>query len=633
MKKGVLGLIFCLFFSFNLVYSVVNISTCQDLDSIEDNSIEVYTIVNNIDCSKLAGYTAANNFGGLINGNNRYITNLNVTGTNVGLFASTSPNCTIKDVFITNSVFNGVTAGVFAGLIQGSFVNCTSIGNTITGSSGVGGFGGKATSGRLEVSQCSSNLNTITTNQTGSFSIGGFIGYSKADSSQFHHFIGSTSDENSITIISIGNTSDQYVYGGFAGHMVFAQVESCTSTNNIITGTKDNYSGVGGFAGLFEGNLTNSLSTLNAIITNDSSTVGGFIGTFTCGIYTCTIKNCVSTSNQVSGGSISGGFVGQVFQPGIIVDSTSSFNLVEGKYSNSALNLVRGGFVGFQYTGFISNSTSTFNQVNSQGTKWSSAYTGGFAGFSTSTIFWSSSINNTVFAEVGDVGGFAGSSIGEIADSMVYNTDGLNDIFVQTSNGNAGGLVGSSSKLTIFNCMVVLSGIRTLSPNKFSGGIIGNRSTSLVSILDSYFVGRTFVGSGTSKRGGIIIGGGSLNLDHSYPVKGNFWDSSYMSAKPYIDDSAEGISPSKFTSGVRFSGWEYPPWCFIEKHYPFLAFGGACQNPINVPNAPNSPYPSNGTRDALISVFVILLVIGGVFAGILIYRKYKSRNRFEYSSL
>ena len=87
--------------------------------------------------------------------------------------------------------------------------------------------------------------------------------------------------------------------------------------------------------------------------------------------------------------------------------------------------------------------------------------------------------------------------------------------------------------------MSIVSGIKTYSKGSYSGGIIGKRSSSYVSITNCYFVGRTFLVT-NSKRGGILIGGGNSDLVAVYPVENNFWDTSYISGKPFISGSGRG---------------------------------------------------------------------------------------------
>ncbi len=205
----------------------------------------------------VANRDIVNSFSGTFDG--RYYTIDNITydeanhfdntsvESNFGLFAKTTTNAQLDNIFITNMNITGPTDVNFCGLLSGdgsAFVvtNCHTQG-TITITSGVGGgeIGGMFGASGNDTSCIKCSANVVITSSSGSASseIGGFVG--RANGTYLDCYA-----EGSITMLGTP-TFGLNLVGGFAGKSLGAiSITNCYSAV-VITGKE--YFAVGGFLG------------------------------------------------------------------------------------------------------------------------------------------------------------------------------------------------------------------------------------------------------------------------------------------------------------------------------------------------------------------------------------------------
>jgi hypothetical protein len=261
-----------------------------------------------------------------------------------------------------------------------SFVNCTSVNNTIYGFKGrssVGGFVGYSWT-TLNVDNCNSENNLIVSesfiNDNFSQQAGSFFGYSSGA-----YF------SNSVAIDNIINCNGSVCYAaGFIGDSYSSNITNCTSMKNIITANSTSYSYVGGVFGRQSfGNLSTTLSAFNNIFafSNIGARAGGIIGraSGTCAISSLnsSFNNIISItspssssssshklykSSPLNRGSLSSGIASELCIASYICDSISSGNTIYSS-GESYYNADSGGVVSYQYISTITNCTSFNNSI------------------------------------------------------------------------------------------------------------------------------------------------------------------------------------------------------------------------------------------------------------------------------
>ena len=297
--------------------------------------------------------------------------NLNANGYIGGLVGYT-PNyghwnfTNINSQVNVTSTGTGYVAGVHAGLYNNSatYTNVVASGTITATNAGVNAVGGLVGLNGCGPGNCGNSI--LNSSFTGSIvslgsSIGGIVG-------SYSGTISNSYSTGTITISSGGNVSN---VGGLVGGM--AQTGCAISTSystmniNLPIGTGSTYSSVGGFAGYYSGNISQSYSTGNIIgdLTHLTS-AGGFLGYFVSGATTPSISDSYSTGN-IQGNS-PGGFVGS--------SNNTALTFARDFSTGEVITTTAGG--GFMGTGATSNliftnvfwdtTTSTYSTTDGGGT-------------------------------------------------------------------------------------------------------------------------------------------------------------------------------------------------------------------------------------------------------------------------
>jgi uncharacterized repeat protein (TIGR02543 family) len=420
--------------------------------------------------------------GGIVgNGGNVVITNCYNTG---DISSSSSSGGIAGGVggIITNCYNSGdissSSSGGIAGSVSGIITNCYNSGDISSSSSGgiAGSVGGMTT-----ITNCY-NTGALSSSSSLSYS-GGVIGY--------------VSNSDTVTIIDCYNTgefsssSSSSYFGGVVGYV--SDSDTVTITNCYNTGafssssSSSSYSPsfyFGGIVGYISSNIitiTNCYNTgafSSSLSSSSSFYFGGIVG-YVSYSDTVTITNCYNTgklslfSSSSSSSSSSGGVVGYILRSDtvMITNCYNTGDISSYPYSSSSHS---GGVVGY-----ISGSDTVMiaNCYNS-GDISSSSYS--------SSPFRSYSYSGGV------VGYISGSDIITITDC--YNTgDVSSSVFVSSySYSYSGGIVGHvdsvSTTITIKNNAAMSAEIKVdgSSSNKYLGRIVGNLSSSNVTISNNF---------------------------------------------------------------------------------------------------------------------------------------------------
>jgi len=179
------------------------ITTCTELQSINDGLTLNYKLANNIDCSDTInwnsgagfmpiGTDSSNSFLGSFNGNNHIISNLKINlpaGHSVGLFGysmGTISNVGLIDVNVIGYYYVGGLAGR---LYYGTISNCYSTGS-VSGAFEVGGLVGYQSGGTVSNSYSTGSA-------TASDYVGGLVGYQIGGTVSNSYSTGSVSSSGS----------------------------------------------------------------------------------------------------------------------------------------------------------------------------------------------------------------------------------------------------------------------------------------------------------------------------------------------------------------------------------------------------------------------------------------------------
>ncbi|MBO5884760.1 MAG: hypothetical protein J6Q51_03090, partial [Clostridia bacterium] len=224
-----------------------------------------YKLVKDIDLKSFDSWTpigSENAFSGNFDGNNKYISNMNITtGTNVGLFGRISSTSIVKNVVLVNPVINGSfdNAGGIVGINNGTIRSCKinnlqlkntkneSYNGAIAGITVNNSTDGKFTSfGYIDM--CTVKVNAET---AGTF--GGFTGY----------LAGSVIYNSRITELSYKTLDNSTHYGAFVGIMQ----DAINSTNYMFSVIKNSYVVVNNLK------LENSATKAGAVVGKNIDTV------------------------------------------------------------------------------------------------------------------------------------------------------------------------------------------------------------------------------------------------------------------------------------------------------------------------------------------------------------------------
>ena len=293
-------------------------------------------------------------------------------------------------------------------------------------------------------------------------------------------------------------TSTRTRAGGLIG---FAQnevsIKQSEITNGVITSESDR---AGGLAAHTNGNTTFDGVYCNTLTVTGKKTAGGFLGFSpnTVVIKNAEVNNCtVSSTNDRAGGLIATG-----------TNVTISNVNIRGTVCVTA-NEAAGGFGGYN-TEQLSIAKSSIHSavVNSAET-----YSGGFIGYTGGNVTISDTdlrSDSQITSEKIDAGGVIGHAKSGVNITNTKIIGSNTEIIAMT--GNAGGLIGGfeNSGLTINNSAVSAF---VNSKNGDAGGLIGNMSSTAKGskISNSFYGGRTVKGAyGTS-----IVYKGTV-YEHSY---------------------------------------------------------------------------------------------------------------------
>lgn len=274
-------------------FDPTNITTCTQLQGMNNGLNINYTLGSNVDCSDTVNWNSGEGFLPVGNSTSGFEF--------IGILQGNNYN--ITDLFINRPSEEGV--GLFSNTSSVEINNVGLVNINITGNDSVGGLIG------FSILSIISNSYVIGYIQGGEDDVGGLIGDG-----------GDSIINNSYVIINISGDSST---GGLIGSGGGANISNSYSTG-IVNGSEGSSSSIGGLLGLGSGSyITNSYST--ADIFSDSQDVGGLVGHGNGG----DIINSYSTGNVKSitgSGDEVGGLVGQ--GDGVNISNSYSTGNVSG---------------------------------------------------------------------------------------------------------------------------------------------------------------------------------------------------------------------------------------------------------------------------------------------------------------
>lgn len=497
----------------------IEITNAEQLASIQkykDNNTDSgilgynFTLMNDIDASKVNGYEAIGSGGtaytGIFDGRDHRIIGLEVNGNDAGIFGTVGNGGTVENLRVYSSKFNGTdTAGAIAGINNGTIQNVTTIGNDVTvqGSAksvtinniNVGAAGGIAgintgtvddveTTGSVVAGNAADNSGALST-------AGGIVGINQSGAEVKNSY------SDSAVTASAGST---YGLGGVAGvnFGTLSQVDSLGVTRGLYKDNTGQYvaqSGqVGGLAGINTGTIN---SGYNESIVNGSREIGGIAGVNNGG----TITNVVNAANvtgdgnkDAADGTYTGGLVGN--NSGSITNGRNNGEITGHKYvgglvgsnakGSTLTNLVNdssASITGDSYVGGIAGSNAgiiTADEENdnliNRGVITGNKYVGGVAGVNTGTI--TNTNNNVILHATGDNAQYFGGVAGwnGIAGT-IENATNRADIYAENAS-YVGGIAGKNDgTLNGFN-----GNYGNVTGKDHVGGVIGENTTDITGV-------------------------------------------------------------------------------------------------------------------------------------------------------
>jgi|GEM_PF-3501380 len=240
------------FFTPNAVFALTDISSCAELQSIDDDLAEDYQLTQDIDCSGVANFNIIGSsvapFTGTFDGQDFTVDGVTISGS-AGYEAPFARNGgTIQDVGFTNVDINSsnISSNAFvAGLVAvnngGTIQNSYTTGTVVAAGWKIGGLVGSNENGStIHQSYSSANM-------SGTLRVGGLVGQNS----------GSTITQSFATGNATG-TSNQV--GGLIGVQSGAGADV---SNSYSTGNVTGNSSVGGFIGYSEQRISNSYTRSN----------------------------------------------------------------------------------------------------------------------------------------------------------------------------------------------------------------------------------------------------------------------------------------------------------------------------------------------------------------------------------
>ena len=301
----------------NGYYAINDVSDFKQLLAFGQDSSLKFRLKNDLDLATAPSFYIPY-LAGQFDGNGHEISNLSFSSDlvqQVGLFGYLAPSGNISGVGVVNVNITGSwRVGGLVGYTYEGTVSMSYSTGSVTGGMGVGGLG-----------------------------VGGLVGWSEA---------GTVS--NSYSTGSVTGVTGSGGVGGLVGYNYEGTVSNSYSTGDVTGGTGSG--GVGGLVGYnYEGTVSNSYSTGDVTGGTGSGGVGGLVGGSNIG----TVSDSYSTGN-VTGDSHVGGLVG--VNGGTVSDSYSTGSVT----GNNDV----GGLVGGNEDGTVSNSfwdIETSGQATSDG--------------------------------------------------------------------------------------------------------------------------------------------------------------------------------------------------------------------------------------------------------------------------
>lgn len=236
------------------------------------------------------------------------------------------------------------------------------------------------------------NIHLLYVNIIGSSSVGGLVGLQNSDNLS-----------ELITNCSVaGYVEAKATVGMLIGHAVYAIINDCNSSGELIS-IKNDTNNAGGLVGEYWcGSLHNSYSDIS--ITSQGNGIGGLIGQAD---FLNSIKNCYSIMSIKN----SQNFIGGLF--GTLTSDSSRRTVIDGCFVRgeiSSLGEQIGGFVGFSsgygYDNF--NYPVTFNNCYTNVDINGNDIVGGFVGKTYDYIFYKNCYSRGYVTGSSNVGGFIG---------------------------------------------------------------------------------------------------------------------------------------------------------------------------------------------------------------------------------
>lgn len=444
-----------------------NVNLDEWVDGDTDNGLipDPYTIVTNNGyfgfepIGQADYYNEGMGFTGTLDGQGYTISDLWIfrKGSESGGLIGYANDATIKNTTLTNArIVGGPNTGGFLG--QGNGVTLQSLTNNQGMVRAYLSYYGGGIAGRMMNESTAENLNVIDGNVHGSGNIiGGLIG---------------TVDGS--TVIDSETSADvdggEYIGGAF-GEIVNSQINSVDATGDVVSNSNEDEYLPG--------------------ISKSGSYTGGFAGY----VASSTINNARATGSVSAEGSNTGGFMGYANEA-TITDSYATGN-VSGNESV-------GGFGGMIFTSEITNSTATGDVTSIGGN------IGGFVGQSyCESVFLRTSASGDVTAGNGNAGGFAGFDGCMGPGSTFTEAAAHGDV---EGNNVIGGFIGESYFSTFVN---VYSG-GSVSANDQVGSFAGTLSSG--NVTNAYARGLI-----TLRDAGTLVGGFANDATDTV-FTNSFWD-------------------------------------------------------------------------------------------------------------
>ena len=346
-----------------------------------------------------------------------------------------------------------------------------------------------------------------------------------------------------ISNLTINDSTDTDYVGLFRELGSNAEIKGIRLLNINVVGNN----GVGGLAGLNEGEITDSCIGTESEIKGDDS-VGGLVGSNFGGVIS---NSCVVGSSTVTGMTSVGGLVGQNSERGIVKNSYAISDVEGDEHA--------GGLVGYNHKNSIIVNSYAAGNVVSVG-----------------------NANRTI------VGGLVGWNTDK---GVIRNSYAIGNVKITTATSmaivTAGGLIGQNSNKGIIENSYATGNVASTTATGITaavGGLIGYVSGGKV--MDSYAIGRVSdnnegdIGSlvGSIQEGRII---------NSYAEKTGIelvgFDNGENTSASFVSDSLRlSTIPSMIPTKIYYQ-WSDDDWDFgTDAQYPLLRYTSA----INMAVAP-----------------------------------------------